>query len=91
MANANDAKVELLIRWIWFALACGPGSDAYDSILPAFDYDVCALYEATRADLAAAGADGALLDRLCQKSTDEAQAIWAAMPQSRHKIAYAAA
>ena len=77
MANANDAKVELLIRWIWFALACGPGSDAYDSILPAFDYDVCALYEATRADLAAAGADGALLDRLCQKSTDEAQAIWA--------------
>jgi len=77
MATASDAKVELLIRWIWFSLACGPGSDAYDSILPAFDYDVFALYDATRSELAAAGAEGALLDRLCNKSTDEAQAIWA--------------
>lgn len=77
MANASDAKVELLIRWIWFALACGPGSDAYDAILPSFDYDVCSLYDATRAELTAAGADGALLERLCNKSTEEAQAVWA--------------
>lgn len=76
-STSNDAKIELLVRWIWFALACGPGSDAYDSVLPAFDYDVGALYNATRAELAAAGADGALLERLCHKSTDEARAIWA--------------
>lgn len=77
MADTNDAKRELLIRWIWFALACGPGSDAYDSLLPAFDFDVGAVYNATRAELTEAGADGALLERLASKSTDEAEAIWA--------------
>jgi DNA protecting protein DprA len=77
MADINDAKRDLLIRWIWLSLACGAGSDAYDTLLPAFDYNAGAVYDADRDKLSEAGADGALLAKLCDKSTAESEAIYA--------------
>ena len=77
MADSNDAKRELLVCYIWLSLACGAGSDAYDTLLPHFDYNAAAVYGASRAELADAGVTGTPLDRLSDKSTEEAEAILA--------------
>ena len=77
MAESNEAGQELLISWIWLSLACGAGSDAYDTLLPGFEYSASAVYGADREKLAEAGVGGTLLARLSDKSTAEAESIYA--------------
>lgn len=62
------------LHWIWLQQALGYGSGHLATLLRAFSSPE-EIYEADRSALGECGMTGALLSRLCDKSTDTARAI----------------
>ena len=62
------------IYWIWLAQALGPGSTAVGDLLDAFGH-AAAVYDASSAQLRAAGFSAAVRQRLNDRSLDTARAV----------------